>query len=493
MENISDDTLQFGYKEVTDSNKCIIKAVGVGGGGSNAVENMYKEGIQDVTFLIINTDAAALQKSNVPNKLAIAELGAGAQPDVAYKYAIEHEDEIRSALSDGTKMIFITAGMGGGTGTGASPVVARIAQELGILTIGIVTIPFKFEGRKKIQMALNGVAEIRQYVDALLVVNNNRLIEIYPDLNFFNAFKKADDTLTNATRSISDIINKTGYMNLDFKDVETTLKDSGVALISSGEAEGEGRVSQAIKNAITSPLLQDNDITNAKRLLFELCYSGSNPPIMEEMDEFNQFVDGLSSELGVIWGALQDDDLGDKVRVIVLAAGFDDSAVSLPAAPKVEKPEKQPQAQPQPESHPEPNPEPHPKPNPESILENLENLENLEELEDLKAPQPDQEPQPEPVVEAPEPRPQTDVQKGLDEIRRFYGEEIAAVMHMDQIRKNYYKLNDPDLTNEELVSLLEKLPTYNRTEEQMNQIKAASQQANRPSAPLPSADGTIVF
>ncbi len=325
MENNTQDTLQFGYAETADQLKSIIKVAGVGGGGSNAVRNMYNEGIEDVTFLIINTDRAALEDSPVPQKLQISDegLGAGAQPEKAREYALQYEEAIRNALDDGTKMIFITAGMGGGTGTGASPVVARIAHDMGILTIGIVTIPFKFEGQMKIEMALRGVEEIRKYVDALLVVNNNRLIDIYPDLQFFNAFKKADDTLTRATRSISDIINKVGYINLDFADVKKTLENSGVALISMGEASGENRVTQAINEAIVSPLLQDNKITNAKRLLFEICYSAQSQPSMEEMNEVTRFVDKLRPDIEVIWGALQDDTLEDKVRFIILAAGFE--------------------------------------------------------------------------------------------------------------------------------------------------------------------------
>lgn len=329
QEEVATDTLNFCFDTTVSENQRIIKVVGVGGGGGNAVENMYKEGIQDVSFLIVNTDKAALENSKIPHKLLISKegLGAGAQPQVAQQYAAESEESIRAALDDGTKMVFITAGMGGGTGTGASPVVAKISHDLGILTIGIVTIPFQFEGLKKIQMALEGVASIRQYVDALLVVNNNRLIDIYPDLNFFNAFKKADDTLLIAAKSISDIITKTGYINLDFADVKKTLTNSGVALISTGDAEGQNRVTEAIKNAVASPLLQDNKITNAKRLLFELCFSETNPVSMSEIGELTSFVDGLSKDIDVIWGAMVDNTLGDSCRIIVLASGFDISDI----------------------------------------------------------------------------------------------------------------------------------------------------------------------
>lgn len=323
QNDINNAALEFDFKP-TQENHSIIKVVGVGGGGSNAVEHMYETGIEDVSFLIINTDKQALEGSNIPNKLLIGEkgLGAGAKPEIARNFAEQYADTIRQALTDGTEMVFITAGMGGGTGTGAAPIVAQISHELGILTVGIVTIPFKFEGKKKILMALEGVKSIEKWCDALLVVNNNRLIDIYPDLNFGNAFSKADDTLTTAAKSISDIINKRGYINLDFADVSTTLRNGGVALISTGSANGENRLSKAIEAAKTSPLLQDNKITDAKHLLFELCFSHQNPISMAEIAEMNHFVDGLNSDIEVIWGAMYDDELGEDVRIILLASGF---------------------------------------------------------------------------------------------------------------------------------------------------------------------------
>lgn len=326
MENqndINNSTLDFAY-EVNPENHSIIKVVGVGGGGSNAVQHMFDAGIMDVDFLIINTDKQALKGSSIPHKLLISDkgLGAGAKPEIAHDFALQYSESIRNALSDGTEMVFITAGMGGGTGTGAAPIVAQIAQELGILTVGIVTIPFRFEGRKKIAMALDGVKQIEKYCDALIVVNNNRLIEVYPDLTFGNAFAKADDTLTTAAKSISDIINVQGYINLDFADVSTTLRNGGVALISTGVAQGENRLSKAIKEAITSPLLQDNNINDARRLLFELCFSSSNPLSMAEIAEMNKFVESLNADIEVIWGAMIDETLGDDVRIILLASGF---------------------------------------------------------------------------------------------------------------------------------------------------------------------------
>ncbi len=261
-----DEIVQFDFP--TDSPK-IIKVIGVGGGGGNAVNHMYREGIHDVTFVLCNTDNQALAESPVPVKLQLGRsitqgLGAGNRPERARDAAEESIEDIRNQLNDGTKMVFITAGMGGGTGTGAAPVIARIAKEMDILTVGIVTIPFIFEGEKKIIQALDGVERIAQHVDALLVINNERLREIYADLTFMNAFGKADDTLSIAAKSIAEIITMRGTVNLDFADVKTILKDGGVAIMSTGFGEGENRVTKAIDDALHSPLLNNNDIFNAK-------------------------------------------------------------------------------------------------------------------------------------------------------------------------------------------------------------------------------------
>ena len=239
----------------------IIKVIGVGGGGGNAIENMYKQNISGVSFVAINTDMQALKNLHVPEKLQLGPgLGAGGRPEKGKMYAEENSEDIARLFDDDTEMVFITAGMGGGTGTGASPVVARIAREKGVLTIGIVTIPFMFEGNKKILQALDGAKEMSNYVDALLIINNERLTEIYRDLSFDNAFAKADDTLTMAAKSISDMINMKGKINIDFEDVKTTLKDGGTAIISSGYGEGENRVTKAIQEALNSPLLKNRDI-----------------------------------------------------------------------------------------------------------------------------------------------------------------------------------------------------------------------------------------
>ena len=247
-----DDTSKFNSPDnPRPERRIIIKAVGVGGGGNNAVDHMFRNGIEEVSFVNINTDGMTLRQSAVPNRLQIGPgLGAGNKPEVAERYAEESIDQINALFDDDTKMVFITAGMGGGTGTGAAPVVARVAKERGLLTIGIVTIPFLFEGQKKILKALAGADKMKQYVDALLVINNERLTEIYPDCNLVDGFAKADDTLLTAAKSISELITKKGHIDVDFADVDTTLRDGGSAIISTGYGEGERRVSKAIEDAL---------------------------------------------------------------------------------------------------------------------------------------------------------------------------------------------------------------------------------------------------
>ena len=306
----------------------IIKVIGVGGGGGNAVNHMYKKGIHDVSFVLCNTDNQALNNSPVPVRLQLGKegLGAGNRPEKAREAAEETLDDIKNILSDGTRMAFITAGMGGGTGTGAAPVIARISKELDILTVGIVTSPFRFEGARKIDQALDGVEEMAKHVDALLVVNNERLREIYPDLTLLDAFGKADDTLSVAAKSIAEIITYEGYMNLDFNDVKTILQNGGVAIMSTGYGEGEGRVKKAIDDALNSPLLNDNDIFNAKKILLSLGFSNEKDQnsalMMEEMNEVNDFMTRFDSDYETKWGVVIDPDLGQKVKITILATGF---------------------------------------------------------------------------------------------------------------------------------------------------------------------------
>ena len=306
---------------------CIIKVIGVGGGGGNAVNHMYREGIHDVTFVLCNTDRQALNDSPVPVHIQLGKegLGAGNKPERARKAAEESEDDIRKMLNDGTKMSFITAGMGGGTGTGAAPVIARVSKDLGILTVGIVTIPFRFEGPNKIDQALDGVEEMAKHVDALLVINNERLREIYPDYSVLNAFAKADDTLSIAARSIAEIITVRGLINLDFNDVRTVLKDGGVAIMSTGFGEGEGRVKAAIQDALNSPLLNDNDVFNSKKILLSITFANDKETgglMMEEMTDVHDFMAKFGEDFEIKWGLAIDPDLGKKVKVTILATGF---------------------------------------------------------------------------------------------------------------------------------------------------------------------------
>jgi cell division protein FtsZ len=317
--------LDFGEPEMEHS---IIKVIGVGGGGGNAVNHMYREGIHDVTFVLCNTDAQALNDSPVPVHLQLGAegLGAGNKPERARQAAEDSLDDIRDMLSDGTRMAFITAGMGGGTGTGAAPVIARASKEMGILTVGIVTIPFRFEGSKKIDQALDGVEEMAKHVDALLVINNERLREIYPDLSLMAAFGKADDTLSVAAKSIAEIITVHGVINLDFNDVRTVLQDGGVAIMSTGYGEGEDRVKKAIDDALNSPLLNDNDIFNSKKILLSIAFNeekgGKDNFMMEEMNYVHDFMDQFGSEFEIKWGVAIDPELGKKVKVTILATGF---------------------------------------------------------------------------------------------------------------------------------------------------------------------------
>ena len=322
--NRTNEILDFGVPEEKHS---IIKVIGVGGGGGNAVNHMYREGIHDVTFVVCNTDNQALNDSPVPVKLQLGHegLGAGNRPEKARAAAEESIDDIHKMLDDGTRMAFITAGMGGGTGTGAAPVIARVSKEMDILTVGIVTIPFRFEGNKKIDQALDGVEEMQKHVDALLVINNERLREIYPDLSFLDAFGKADDTLSVAAKSIAEIITLHGTMNLDFNDVKTVLQDGGVAIMSTGYGEGEDRVKKAIEDALNSPLLNDNDIFNSKKILLNISFSHQKDSkdnfMMEEMNYVHEFMDKFG-DFEIKWGVAIDPDLGKKVKVTILATGF---------------------------------------------------------------------------------------------------------------------------------------------------------------------------
>jgi cell division protein FtsZ len=433
----------------------IIKVIGVGGGGNNAISHMYEQGIQHVSFVIINTDRQALNNSPVPTRVLIGNdgLGAGNNPEVARVAAEESAEEIAKLFDDETKMVFITAGMGGGTGTGAAPVVARIAHEKGMLTIGIVTIPFLFEGQKKILKALDGAEEMSKYVDAILVVNNEQLTEIYSDLNWMNAFGKADDTLTDAARSISELITSEGYMNLDFKDVNTTLKDGGAAIISTGYGEGEHRVTKAINDALHSPLLKNRDIFGSKRLLFNLYFSRNADPefAMGEANELTSFINNLDPEVDVIYGICFDDSLGNKIKITILAAGFElvIKGSQRPAAPGGtigKKPEK-----------------------PAFIGGGHK------------------EPQPERLAKP--------ADSGRDVIKDIYGQDKVENIERDREASRYIVLSPEQLEDDEAIEAIESTPAYNRDKRLVDELRrerhaqASVSGTTRPSSPATPASG----
>jgi cell division protein FtsZ len=313
--------------ELPQEENSIIKVIGVGGGGSNAVNHMYRLGIKGVDFIICNTDKQALDKSPVPYKIQLGAqstkgLGAGSIPDVGRDAALESIDEIKGFLTANTQMVFITAGLGGGTGTGAAPVIASVAKELGILTVGIVTIPFTFEGKKRRAQAEAGLEEMKKYVDTLLVIGNDKLREIYGNLKMSEAFEHADDVLTGAAKSIAEIISLHMHINVDFNDVKTVMKDSGVAIMGSAVASGEKRAIKAVEQALNSPLLNDNDISGARHVLLNIM-SGTDDIDMDEFGEITDFIQeaaGGTAEL--ITGYGTDASLGDNVSVTIIATGF---------------------------------------------------------------------------------------------------------------------------------------------------------------------------
>ena len=323
-QSVHRPAIDFG--PVEDKTHGLIKVVGVGGGGCNAVRNMYDEGIVDVNFAVCNTDSKSLSRSPIPVKLPIGSLGAGGNPEEGRKAAQSHLEEIKQLFTDGTQMVFVTAGMGGGTGTGAAPVVAGVAKSMGLLTIGIVTIPFYFEKKRKIVKALKGVEEMRKNVDAILIVNNERICDIYADsdITVKESFRRADQILCNATKSISELITIEGDINLDFKDVESTMRSGGGAIMAMGRASGERRVEKAIVDALDSPLLYGNDISKAKRILFNIYTSEKSPLHVNEMNEIDAFMDALNPDIDVIWGVSEDNTLEDDAKVTILATGFDD-------------------------------------------------------------------------------------------------------------------------------------------------------------------------
>ena len=403
---MANDILDF-VAPVEDKMQGIIKVVGVGGGGCNAVRNMYLDKVGGVTYAVMNTDSQSLSRSPVPYKIQLgAGLGAGGNPEQGKRECEESFEDIRKLLSDGTKMVFVTAGMGGGTGTGAAPLVAGIAKEMGLLTVGVVTIPFYFEKKKKIIKALKGVDEMRKNVDALLIVNNERLCDIYSDseLSVKEAFKRADNILMDAVKGIAELITlpSDGGIKSDFKDVETTMKNGGGAIMAMGRASGDHRVEKAILNALDSPLLYGNDIGKAKRILFNIYSSEEHSIFVRELQEIDEFFDQLDPNIDVIWGTATDDSLGEDAKVTILATGLEDdlrSEVQKDAhsneddfyedlIPRLYKPAKK---------------------EPSTIKEVLAKEQELS-FEVEKAPEPEPAPKPEPVV-VEEPKEQTIIEK----------------------------------------------------------------------------------
>ncbi|PKR79844.1 cell division protein FtsZ [Brumimicrobium salinarum] len=319
--------------DIPNGHSSIIKVIGVGGGGSNAVNHMYNQGIDGVDFIVCNTDKQALDISPIPTKIQLGPSltegrGAGSIPEIGMNAAIENIEDIQELLSKNTKMAFVTAGMGGGTGTGAAPVIAKVARELGILTVGIVTVPFNFEGRKRRQQAEEGLETMRESVDTLLVINNERLREISGNLTLGNAFAQADDVLSTAAKGIADVISVTGAINVDFNDVNTVMKNSGVAVMGSAVSEGENRAIESVQAALSSPLLNDNDIEGAEYVLLNITY-GSNEVLMDEISDITDYIqDAAGSTADVIWGHGYDESLGEGLSVTIIATGFNQSPVT---------------------------------------------------------------------------------------------------------------------------------------------------------------------
>ena len=399
--------------------KSIIKVIGVGGGGGNAVNHMYREGIHDVTFLVCNTDRQALEDSPIPDRLQLGDegLGAGTNPIKGRTEAENSIEQIRAKLSDGTKMVFITAGMGGGTGTGAGTIVAKVSKEMDILTVGIVTIPFIFEGAKKIDQALDGVEEMAKNVDALLVINNERLREIYPSLGVLDAFGKADDTLSIAARSIAEIITEHGIINVDFQDVKNVLKEGGVAIMSTGYGEGEGRLRKAIEDALNSPLLNDNDIYNSKKILLSIKISDDKDEktkfTMEEMNEVHEFMGKITGDYESKFGLSVDPELGEKVKVTILATGFGMKDIDV-----------------------------------------VENHMNKKEAQE------------EAINNA---KKQQEVAQKMMLRGKYYGGDVA---HRNAKRNfNVFLFDSEDLSNEEIILEVEKIPTYKRSIKALEDIR----------------------
>ncbi len=336
---MSEELANFSFQEKPGAE---IKVIGVGGGGGNAVNHMYEQGIRDVDFVICNTDAQAMESSPVQVRVQLgASLtegrGAGNKPQIGEKAALENIEDVKAALSENTKMVFITAGMGGGTGTGGAPIIAKACKEAGYLTVGIVTIPFRNEGRRRVKQAAEGIAELEKYVDSLLIINNERIREMYGDFAISKAFAMADNILATAAKGIAEIITVPGYINVDFADVETVMRNSGLAVMGAGVADSENRAIEAIKNALNSPLLNNNDIRGAKDILINIT-SGNNEVTMAEIDEIIEYIQNRAVyDANIIWGNGKEESLNNALSVTVIATNLSDGKVVQPTQPDEEK------------------------------------------------------------------------------------------------------------------------------------------------------------
>ncbi len=440
---MSSDMVNFDQDKSSDA---IIKVVGVGGGGGNAVNHMYEQGIKDVGFMLCNTDEQALRNSPVPLKIQLgASLtegrGAGNKPQIGREAAIENIEDVKRTLQSNTKMVFITAGMGGGTGTGAAPVIAEACRELDILTVGIVTLPFRNEGRRRIKQAIDGIAEMETHVDSLLVINNERIREMYGDFKISEAFAKADNVLTTAAKGIAEIITVPGYINVDFADVETVMRSSGVAIMGSAKAEGENRALKAVEEAMNSPLLNNNDINGARNILLNIT-SGGEEVTMDEIGEITDYIQAKAGhDADLIWGNGVDEALGNEISVTVIATGFSVSSIpEMVAARKVEKTYHTLVDDPQPTAPPRPKPEARvPFTGEPSRSVAGQNQQSIE----------------------------FEVNKPRDEFDELYGKSSSSV----DPEKEYSVKLDYSISSDEEVDELENIPAYRRKKVNIQSMK----------------------
>lgn len=438
MEDLQNNISNSSAFSTDDSPASKIKVIGVGGGGCNALNYMYHQNIPYVSFAAINTDRQhLLRKIDVPTKVLIGEgYGAGDKPEVGRKFAEESEDRIRALFDADTEMVFVTAGMGGGTGTGAAPVIARIAKEENKLTVGIVTIPFLFEGSNKINKALAGADEMKKYVDAMLIINDQNLLEIYPDKTLMEAFNMADDTLANAARSISEIISEECYINVDMADVKTTLRESGTAIIATAYGEGEHRISDAIQNALHSPLLKTHDIKTSKRLLLKFsCSKNSETPIVaREIGEIRKFTSKLPSTIDVKWGIADNPELGNAVKVTILASGFDVTLRDEPESQTIK------------------------------LRSGADDAENLgDDAPDFVFTEPEQD---------------TPEKTASQVMADFYGSDITKGLQMDRLKMRCLVLTPEEFDDDDVISHLEKRPTVSRdsrANDEIHNLRIAAQ------------------